>query len=160
MRVIPEAATFTRPGNGLNHWVERLRVLSMSLGTYSIPAGGLDDQTPHGEDEIYVVMSGHGTLTTEDGTAEVEPGTVVYVPAAERHIFTDVTDNLTLLVVFAPASRAAGTGTTPAVARSGAAATPRMNRNIQLGNVFRQYYWTVKRFGLRRIAARGVGHQY
>jgi mannose-6-phosphate isomerase-like protein (cupin superfamily) len=108
VRVIPSATAFTAPDDGLNHWVERLRVPAMSVGTYSVPVGGIDDQTPHGEDEIYVVISGRGTLITDDGTAKVEPGMVLYVPAAERHTFTDVTDDLTLLVLFAPASGTTG----------------------------------------------------
>ena len=62
----------------------------LSLGTYSIPAGGVDDQTPHTEDEIYVVRSGRATLTTDTGTAEVGPGSVIFVPAGETHTFTDV----------------------------------------------------------------------
>ena len=81
----------------------------LSVGTYSIPAGGLDDQTPHTEDEIYVVRSGRATLVTSSGTAEVGPGSVVYVPVMETHRFTEILEDLALLVVFAPpyGSRAA-----------------------------------------------------
>jgi mannose-6-phosphate isomerase-like protein (cupin superfamily) len=74
----------------------------LSLGTYSIPAGGLDDQTPHTEDEIYVVQAGRATLVTPSGTAAVGPGSVVFVPAGETHSFTDITEDLALVVVFAP----------------------------------------------------------
>ena len=62
MRVIAEAGAYTPPDGGepgdLNHWVVHLDSEDLSLGTYSIPAGGLDDQSPHTEDEIYVVQSG------------------------------------------------------------------------------------------------------
>ena len=74
----------------------------LSLGTYSIPAGGLDDQTPHTEDEIYVVQAGRATLVTASGTVAVGPGSVVFVPAGETHRFTDITEDLALVVVFAP----------------------------------------------------------
>jgi mannose-6-phosphate isomerase-like protein (cupin superfamily) len=63
----------------------------------------VDDQTPHLEDEIYVVVRGRAQLATATGTVRVRPGTVVYVPAGERHAFTDVAEDLALLVIFAPA---------------------------------------------------------
>jgi mannose-6-phosphate isomerase-like protein (cupin superfamily) len=110
MRVIAEAGTFTPPdGSEPNHWIVHLDSDDLSVGTYSIPAGGLDDQTPHTEDEIYVVRAGRATLVTSSGTAEVGPGSVVYVPAMEAHRFTEIGEDLALLVIFAPpyGSRAA-----------------------------------------------------
>jgi mannose-6-phosphate isomerase-like protein (cupin superfamily) len=110
MRIIAEAGIYTPPGGvEPNDWVVHLSTADLSLGTYCIPAGGLDDQSPHTEDEIYVVRSGRATLTTDSGTAQVAPGTVIYVPAGEQHQFTDVTEDLALLVFFAPpyGSRAA-----------------------------------------------------
>ena len=110
MRVIAEAGTYTPPDSGdPNHWVVHASSDDLSLGTYSIPAGGLDDQTPHTEDEIYVVQA-WATLVTPSGTAAAGPGSVVFVPAGEEHRFTDVTEDLALVVVFAPpyGSRAAG----------------------------------------------------
>jgi mannose-6-phosphate isomerase-like protein (cupin superfamily) len=74
----------------------------MSVGTYSIPVGGVDDQTPHGEEEIYVVMSGRAKLVTDSGTAHVGPGSVVQIEAGEAHRFEEIEKDLTLLVVFAP----------------------------------------------------------
>lgn len=103
MQIIEGAGDFTPPAGGPNHWAERLRVADLSVGTYSIPAGGVDDQTPHTEDEIYVVVRGRAVLETGTGTAAVGPGSVVYVPAGERHTFTQIAGDLTLLVVFAPA---------------------------------------------------------
>ncbi len=40
-----------------------------------------------------------------DGEHEVGPGTVVYVPAHEEHHFTDVSEDLSIVVVFTPAER-------------------------------------------------------
>jgi mannose-6-phosphate isomerase-like protein (cupin superfamily) len=85
-----------------NDYVEQLRNESMSVGTYSIPAGGVDDQSPHHEDEIYVVATGRATLVTPSGSEAVGPGDVLFVPAEEEHRFTDVTEDLALLVFFAP----------------------------------------------------------
>lgn len=112
MRVIDGAGDFTGDGAGA-HWVERLRVPDLSVGTYSIPAGGVDGQSPHTEDEVYVVASGRATLVADSGTVEVGPGQVIFVPAGERHRFTNVVEDLTLVVVFGPAegSRAGGTRT-------------------------------------------------
>ena len=111
MKVIAEAGAYTPPdGAGPNHWIVHLSSDNLSLGTYSIPAGGLDDQTPHTEDEIYVVRSGRATLVTTSGIADVGPGSVVFVPAGEPHKFTEISEDLALVVVFAPpyGSRAAG----------------------------------------------------
>jgi mannose-6-phosphate isomerase-like protein (cupin superfamily) len=105
MQVISDAGSFTAPapqGPG-NHWAEQLRVADLSVGTYSIRAGGTDDQVPHAEDEIYVVMAGRATITAAGRSAALSPGAVIYVPAGEEHRFTDVTEDLALLVLFAPA---------------------------------------------------------
>ncbi|ADB29325.1 Cupin 2 conserved barrel domain protein [Kribbella flavida DSM 17836] len=85
-----------------NHFAEHLRTESLSVGTYSIPAGGVDDQAPHREDEIYVVTSGRASIVTPGGAEPVGPGDVLFVPAGEPHHFAEVTEDLALLVFFAP----------------------------------------------------------
>ena len=110
MEVIGGAGEFTMPSSGEGSaWVEHLRVTDLSVGTYSIPAGSTDEQSPHTEDEIYVVTAGLATLETASRKAEVRPGTVIYVPAGEAHRFTDIAADLAVLVLFGPAeySRAA-----------------------------------------------------
>jgi mannose-6-phosphate isomerase-like protein (cupin superfamily) len=103
MQIFAEAGAFRPPPGGEpNDWIVHLNSDDLSLGTYSIPAGGVDDQGPHTEDEIYVVQAGRATLVTDSGTAPVGPGSVIYVPARETHRFTDVTEDLALIVVFAP----------------------------------------------------------
>lgn len=104
MQVIEGAGRYAAPqGRDPSHWAEQLRVTDLSVGTYSIPAGGHDDQAPHGEDEIYVVTGGSATLVAGGGTAEVSAGDVIYVAAGESHTFTEVSQDLSLLVIFAPA---------------------------------------------------------
>ncbi|MFF3259145.1 cupin domain-containing protein [Streptomyces sp. NPDC002932] len=103
MEIIEGAGTWKHPGEAGNDWAEQLRTSDLSVGTYCIPAGGLDTQSPHTEDEIYVVTSGRAKIKTPDRTADVGPGTVVFVPAGEEHRFIDVTEDLALLVVFGPA---------------------------------------------------------
>ena len=103
MHLIRRAGIYTPPDGGApNHWIVHLNSGDLILGTYSIPAGGVDDQEPHTEDEVYVVQAGRATLVTASGTVPVEPGSVIHVPAGETHTFTDVTEDLALVVVFAP----------------------------------------------------------
>ena len=103
MEIIEGAGTWRLPAGAANDWVEHLTVPDLSVGTYRIPVGGLDDQSPHTEDEVYVVTAGRATIVTPDRTAEVGPGSVIFVPAGEEHRFDDVTEDLALLVVFGPA---------------------------------------------------------
>lgn len=86
-----------------SHWQEHLEVPDLSCGTYSLPADGTDPQTPHTEDEIYVVTRGRATLWTPSGAAEMRPGDVAFVPAGEQHRFVDVVEDFAVLVVFGPA---------------------------------------------------------
>ncbi len=103
MQIIEGAGTWRAPAGAPNDWVEHLTVADLSVGTYCIPAGGLDDQGPHSEDEIYVVTAGRATIVTPAASAGVGPGSVIFVPAGEEHRFTEVTEDLALLVVFGPA---------------------------------------------------------
>ena len=102
MKLITEAGRFTGRPDGDPHWIEHLWVPDLSAGTYSLPAGATDDQQPHTEDEVYVVMSGRATLTAGGDAVPVGPGSVVYVPAGEEHRFTGITEDLAALVLFAP----------------------------------------------------------
>lgn len=104
MQIIANAGDWTAPQAGdANDWIEHFAVPALSVGTYCIPAGGLDDQTPHGEDEVYVVTGGRAKISTPESTVDIGPGAVIFVPADEKHRFVDITEDLTLLVVFGPA---------------------------------------------------------
>ena len=103
MEIIEGAGVWTSPSGTSNDWVEHMSVPDLSVGTYCIPAGGLDDQSPHTEDEIYVVTAGRARIVTPDGDAGVGPGSVIFVPAGEEHRFVEVSEDLALLVVFGPA---------------------------------------------------------
>jgi mannose-6-phosphate isomerase-like protein (cupin superfamily) len=107
MKIIGDAGRFTPPsGQAGNHWAEQFRVADLSVGTYSIPRGGIDDQEPHTEDEIYVITGGRAVLRAGEDSAAVEPGSVIYVAAGEEHRFTDVAEDLAAIVLFAPAEGA------------------------------------------------------
>jgi mannose-6-phosphate isomerase-like protein (cupin superfamily) len=104
VQIIEGAGEWAAPATGeANDWVEHFAIPALSVGTYCIPAGGTDDQTPHTEDEIYVVTAGRARIATPGGSREVGPGSVIFVPAGEEHRFTDIAEDLALVVVFAPA---------------------------------------------------------
>lgn len=87
---------------------EFLRVPALSAGLYVLGVGATDPQRPHQEDEIYYVTSGRGMIRVGGEDRPVEAGSVVYVPPRVAHRFHSITEELRLLVVFAPAE------TTPA----------------------------------------------
>lgn len=82
---------------------EFLRVPALSAGLYRLAAGAVDPQQPHAEDEVYYVLSGRGKIRVGDEDREVTLGTLVFVPARVEHRFHSIMDDLTLLVLFAPA---------------------------------------------------------
>ncbi len=82
---------------------EFLRRDSMSCGIYRLPGGGEDDQVPHHEDEIYLVLRGSGRLRVGDEDVTVSPGSLIYVPALVEHRFHDFAEDLEILVIFVPA---------------------------------------------------------
>lgn len=82
---------------------EFVRTHDLSVGLYVLPAGGVDHQSPHTEDEVYVVMSGRATVTVGDEERAVAAGSVVFVPADVPHRFHDIEAELVLVVAFGPA---------------------------------------------------------
>lgn len=86
-----------------NRYLEFLRVPALSVGLYKLPAGGVDPQKPHNEDEIYYIVAGRSRFTCEGKTIDAEPGTTIYVAAHDEHRFHDIAEDLEILVVFAPA---------------------------------------------------------
>jgi len=84
-------------------WHEFFRVPDLSLGLYVLAAGSSDGQSPHGQDEIYYVVSGRGVLRVEDTDQPVGPGSILFVAAHAPHHFHAIEEELTLLVFFAPA---------------------------------------------------------
>ncbi len=84
-------------------YLEFLRVPSLSIGLYMLPANGVDLQEPHTEDEVYYIVSGRGFIQVGPENRAVEPGTLVYVGAHVEHRFHTITEDLAILVFFAPA---------------------------------------------------------
>ncbi len=84
-------------------YLEFLRVPALSMGVYRLPAGGVDPQRPHTEDEVYYVISGKALIRVGDKDQSVGAGSIVYVAAYAPHRFHTIEEDLTVLVFFAPA---------------------------------------------------------
>jgi mannose-6-phosphate isomerase-like protein (cupin superfamily) len=103
MRAFNIADLITDQDQRHQDYLEFLKVPDLSVGLYVLPAGGVDKQQPHTEDEIYYVLSGSGTILVGEENREVSAGSLVYVPANVEHHFHTIIQELRLLVVFAPA---------------------------------------------------------
>jgi quercetin dioxygenase-like cupin family protein len=75
----------------------------MSAGLYVLAAGATDAQKPHHEDEMYYVVRGKGRFRAGSDDQEVSAGSVLFVAAEVEHRFHDITEELAVLVFFAPA---------------------------------------------------------
>ena len=71
---------------------------SMSLRFYRPP--GTDRQTPHEQDELYLVASGRGVFVRGDERHPFQPGDVLFAAAGDVHRFEDFTDDFATWVVF------------------------------------------------------------
>ncbi len=71
---------------------------SMELGFYK-PVDS-DEQTPHDQDEIYIVHSGTGTFVRDEQNIRFEPGDALFVAAGVEHRFIDFSDDFAAWVVF------------------------------------------------------------
>jgi quercetin dioxygenase-like cupin family protein len=91
-------------------YLEFLRVPSLSAGLYVLPAGGIDPQQPHTEDEVYYIASGRGAIQVAGESRAVTAGSIVFVKAGDEHRFHSITEELVILVFFAPAEYSAAPG--------------------------------------------------
>jgi mannose-6-phosphate isomerase-like protein (cupin superfamily) len=84
-------------------YLEFLKVPDLSLGLYVLSAGGMDPQSPHTEDEVYYVVSGRARIMVAEEDRAVLAGSIIYVPKNVEHRFHSVTEELKVIVFFAPA---------------------------------------------------------
>ena len=66
---------------------------------------GVDPQTPHTQDEVYIVASGRGTVMSGPSEDKLErkafaPGDAIFVPAGHAHRFVDFSADFGTWVVF------------------------------------------------------------
>jgi mannose-6-phosphate isomerase-like protein (cupin superfamily) len=61
---------------------------------------GADPQTPHRQDEIYIVQSGTGTFTKGAEQFQFGPGDVIFVEAGAAHHFSFFSDDFAAWAIF------------------------------------------------------------
>lgn len=81
-------------------YFEFLRMPQLSCGIYSLHAGATDTQTSHDEDEVYLVLKGQATIVLDGTEKTLDKGSILYVPADTPHEFTEIREDLSLLVFF------------------------------------------------------------
>src|SRR6266508_935001 len=84
-------------------YLEFLKVPDLSMGLYVLPAGGADPQSPHTEDEVYYVVGGKAKILVAEENRDVQAGSIIYVAKNVEHRFHSIEEELTVLVLFAPA---------------------------------------------------------
>ncbi len=75
-----------------------------TLKLYFYEPRGEDKQTPHDQDEVYVVMRGSGTFAIGENEASldrfsVQAGNVIFTQAGAFHRFEDFTDDFGTFVI-------------------------------------------------------------
>lgn len=61
---------------------------------------GADPQTPHTQDEVYIVASGQGTFVRADERVPFRAGDALFVAAGVAHRFEDFSDDFGAWVIF------------------------------------------------------------
>ncbi|HET7758301.1 MAG TPA: cupin domain-containing protein [Gaiellaceae bacterium] len=94
VRAVQQRLAATSGGYEIVH-----RSPGLEIGVYVLVAPEPDRQSPHEDDEVYVVLEGRGTLEVEEDQIPVEEGKAVFVPAGADHRFTAY-EGLSVLVIF------------------------------------------------------------
>ena len=98
-RVIHLAEAQARiPGPSGEHAISLLRhgSLEVKLSRPLTP----NQQTPHLQDEIYIIIRGRGVLFHEGTRESFEAGDCLFVPAGTEHHFEDFSEDLAVWVLF------------------------------------------------------------
>ena len=61
---------------------------------------GADHQTPHAQDELYIVIAGSATLTIDGVAHACTMGDALFVPARVLHRFTNISDDFATWAIF------------------------------------------------------------
>lgn len=94
----PDDALRRLPGAAGERFVALFRHGSLTVELYA-PCGR-DPQTPHGRDELYVIVSGGGTFFDGAERRTVTAGDCLFVAAGRTHRFEDFTHDLAAWVFF------------------------------------------------------------
>lgn len=97
------AALASQQAGSANAYLEFIRHPSLSVGLYVLKVGAVDRQQPHSEDEVYYVVQGRGMFQQAGEERPVQAGSVLYVAAGGEHRFHTITEEMQIIVFFAPA---------------------------------------------------------
>ena len=86
------------PGPAGEHSVSFLQRGTLNV-RLSLPAPP-NQQTPHAQDEVYVIIRGRGVLLHDGERDPFESGDLLFVAAGTEHRFEDFTEDLAVWVVF------------------------------------------------------------
>lgn len=88
---LPDSPDEARVHYGLRHG-------SMRVGLYA--PRGIDSQSPHKQDELYIVISGTGEFLKSEQRFPFKAGDVLFVEAGVAHRFENFSDDFATWVVF------------------------------------------------------------
>lgn len=71
---------------------------TMRVGVYA--PSGIDDQTPHEQDELYIVRRGFAEIVLEGRRSAVKPDDLIFVQAGAAHRFEAISEDFLTWVVF------------------------------------------------------------
>lgn len=95
---IPEEAAEELKKGGEDPFVVLLQRGTLQI-EYFAPVGK-DNQTPHRQDELYVIASGEGWLDRDGTILKCKQGDVLFVPAGMKHQFKNFTVDFATWVIF------------------------------------------------------------
>ena len=83
-------------------YCEFFRNAALSLGFFVLRVEETDTQLPHTEDEVYYVVAGKGNIRVGEEDRSVDAGSTVFVGRGVEHRFHSITEDLVMLVFWAP----------------------------------------------------------
>lgn len=98
--LFPATAALSAIGErtGIQRFEYMVRHGSMKAGLYA--PRGRDEQGPHQQDELYVVLTGSGTFSKAGMEMPFGPGDLIFVEAGLDHRFMDFSDDFTCWAIF------------------------------------------------------------
>lgn len=76
---------------------------SLSLHYWYVKPGEVDNQKPHLQDEIYIIMEGVGQVDVNGEVSDISRGDIIFVPAKMPHHFiSHKVQTMKILILFAP----------------------------------------------------------
>ena len=92
------AAAALAPKQSGRHSARILTHGTLEVRWYAPP--GTDPQTPHGRDEVYVVVAGHGEFLCNGEASCFAPGDLLFAPAGAEHRLKDFSWDFAAWVIF------------------------------------------------------------